>query len=363
MLDIYALIKEKLPAVQLDLYTHHRPDIDWTMNEAYQIFDNVYLSPSEELSSEGLMMLHRVANKYDVIDVQYHQRGQSLRGFRRLGNKLIFTPMESRALALWTSLRELFGMRGKFSLKNIPPNLYYTYQEISYCFKADEVVCVSNTDAEFLRAVTRSHKVSVLETGLSTFEFSAALSRQEFDVAPEKKAMHIVYVAAFGSGTNQAALRWYLDNVHPIIKSSVQDYVLDVVGRGDLSSFAQYKEASVNFVGEVAELAPCLARARVGIAPALGGSGFRGKVNQYAILGVPSVVSPIALHGLVYEDGINIFAAESPQLFAQRCIQLLTDTVLNARMGTAARKLCLGRYTWASKWETICGIYNLQGAE
>lgn len=363
MLDIYALIKQRLPAVQLDLYTHHRPDIDWTIAEAYQIFDNVYLSPTEELSPSGLATLRSEANQYDVIDVQYHQRGLHLGGFRQLGKKLIFTPMESRALAFWTSLRALFGMRGKFNLKNIPADLYYTYQEISYCFKADEVVCVSNTDSEFLRAVTRSKQVRVLETGLSTFEFSAALSQREFDVAPEKKAMHIVYVAAFGSETNVAALRWYLDNVHPIVKSAVPDYVLDVVGRGDLSSFSRYQDASVNFVGEVAELAPCIARARVGIAPALGGSGFRGKVNQYAILGVPGVVSPIALHGLVYEDGINIFAAESPQLFAQRCIQLLTDAALNARMGTAARKLCLGRYTWASKWKTICEIYNLQGVE
>lgn len=217
MLDIYASIKERLPAVQLDLYTHHRPDIDWTIDEAHQIFDNVYLSPTEELSPSGLAMLRSEANQYDVIDVQYHQRGLHLAGFRQLGKKLIFTPMESRALALWTSLRELLGARSKFNLKNMLANLYYTYQEISCCFKADEVVCVSTTDAEFLRAVTRSKKVRVLETGLSTFEFSEALSLREFDFVVEKKAMHIVYVAAFGSETNQAALRWYLDNVHPIV--------------------------------------------------------------------------------------------------------------------------------------------------
>ena len=169
-----------------------------------------------------------------------------------------------------------------------------------------------------------------------------------------------MYVAYFGSDTNIQALRWYLDHVHPLVKMAVPNYKLAVVGRGDMGAFSSYfHDKSVEFVGEVDAIAPEIARARVGIAPALSGSGLRGKVNQYAILGVPSVVSPISHKGLAYKDGENIFVAETPASFAQACTALLLDTDLNAKMADSARLLCLERYSWESKWPAVRKVYLL----
>lgn len=362
ILDIYAMIKERLPGIQLDLYTHHRAEIDWSIDEVYQIFDNIYFSPCEKLSPEGLSALREVRYAYDIVDIQFHQFGQRPDKFRHVGGKIIFTPMESMARTLLISVRMMFKGSVRFNLKRIPVNLYGACQEISFCRSADEVVCVSSEDAEFLRSLTRSRTVTLLETGLSKFEFAEVLCGDSVSIAPENKAKCIVYVAYFGAEPNIIALRWYLEHVHPLVKAQVPEYILRVIGRGDTSSFAEYRDdASIDFVGEVPRIATYIEQSRVGIAPALGGSGFRGKVNQYAILGVPAVAMPIALSGLAYIDGVNIFIAELPHVFAQRCVQLLTDTKLNAEMGAAAKKLCLGQYTWASKWETICSIYNLPG--
>ena len=225
--------------------------------------------------------------------------------------------------------------------------------------KADEVVCVSDTDAAFLRKATFSRNVQGLDTGVSQFEFSDALRPDFICKTAESRRCNVLYVAYFGSETNLLALRWYLDNVHPLIKASVPEYRFTVVGRGDLSAFSRYKDDSVEFVGEVAALAPHIQEARLGIAPALTGSGFRGKVNQYSVLGIPSVISPIAFNGLAYQDGANIFVAEKPAMFAERCITLLTNNEINNNMGQAARKLCLTHYTWESKWPIIRKIYNL----
>lgn len=175
--------------------------------------------------------------------------------------------------------------------------------------------------------------------------------------------MRIVYVAYFGSNTNVIALRWYLDKVHSLVKTKVPDYKLSIIGRGDLSIFHKQIDSSVDLIGEVHSIAPYIECARVGIVPALSGSGFRGKVNQYAILGVPSVISSIALRGLAYTDGTSIFVADSPELFAERCVQLLLNSALNAAIAKAARDVCIEKYTWSSKMGTISEIYNLNGKQ
>ena len=361
ILDIYALIKERLPGVQLDLYTCHRPDIDGNIDEIHKIFDRVYLSPHEKLSPKGLSALRTDARVYDIVDIQFHQFGLDFSGFSRLAKTVLFTPMESKALALLTSLKTIFRPGGTLKLRTYSANLYYAYQEIRCCFRVDKVVCVSDSDGAFLELVTRLKNILVLETGVSAFEFGDVLNDvYASDIDPEGKQMEAVYVASFGADVNITALHWYLDFVHPKVKAAVPGYRLSVVGRGDMTTFLKYADASVNLIGEVPSIAPNIVQARLGIVPAVWGAGFRGKVNQYAILGLPCVASPIAVQGLAYEDRANIFVAAAPDLFARGCVQLLTDPALNARMGAAARELSLERYTWSSKWETIRQIYDLR---
>jgi glycosyltransferase involved in cell wall biosynthesis/polysaccharide pyruvyl transferase WcaK-like protein len=363
ILDIYALIRQQRPDVRIDLLTHHRPAIDGSIDNIYQIFDNVYLSQAEDLTPRTLVslrggtMLH-----YDLVDLQFHQSAYQLDAFRQVATKVIFTPMESQAKALFLDIATKFKSGKGVGFTRIASLIKLVAEEISFCRKADEVVCVSRTDATFLRAVSGTRRVRGIDTGISKFEFAEALELGFLPHSAKLKKLKIIYIAYFGSETNVIALKWFLENVHPAIKEKVPGYVLTVVGRGDLSGFEKFRGTSVELVGEVPAIAPYISEARVGIAPALGGSGLRGKVNQYAVLGVPCVVSPIALKGLAYRDAVNVCVAETPTDFAERCIRLLTDLELNDQIATAARQLCMDRYSWQSKWPQIMAVYGIKDA-
>jgi glycosyltransferase involved in cell wall biosynthesis len=362
ILDIYALIRRQCPDVQLDLLTFSRPSVDWSLDDANRLFHNVYLSPTEELTPDVLLALRGSPLRYDVIDLQFHQCGYHIDAFRSIGSKILFTPMESMAKVAYINLQNDDLVAANNSrLPEIAATLRMAAEEVMLALKADVTVCVSRPDAALLRALTSSRRMRWVDTGVSQFEFAEALAPNFVCTAAGKRRCNILYMAYFGSPTNVEALRWYLDNVHPVVKARVPGYVLTVVGRGGLSAFSGYQQDdSIELVGEVDALAPYIQKARVGIAPAISGSGFRGKVNQYAILGVPSVISPIAHRGLAYQDGKNIFIAENTEAFANRCIQLLTDLKLNDRMGQAAREQCLAKYSWQAKWPTIREIYNLE---
>ena len=361
ILDMYALIREQCPTVQLDLFTFHRPSIDWSLDDVHRVFHNVYLSPVEDLTPTTLAALRGAALTYDVVDLQFHQSAYHIDAYKQIGKKVIFTPMESAAKVMFLDMRTNLRLSNFLPLRKFAASIRNASEELVFIQKVDEVVCVSRADAAFLRALTSSRHIRGVDTGVSQFEFKEALEPSYETTKAANKHVSVIYVAYFGSETNVLALRWYLEHVHPLVKTHVPDYTLLVVGRGDLSSFSKYRDKSIKFVGEVPTIAPYIKEARVSIAPALGGSGFRGKVNQYAVLGCPCVVSSIAFKGLSYQDGVSIFVAESPELFANRCIQLLTDLELNDRMGKAARQLCMERYSWASKWAAIREIYKLQG--
>ena len=349
ILDIYAYLKAANPGLQLDLYTHHRPHIDWSLDDCRGIFDNIYLAPGEALTPDGLAALGCPEESYDVIDLQFHQSAQQAGEFRKLGGKLIFTPMESALRVFLIGLRSLFANMGRSALRAQRDALRTAVEEIAYCRKVDEVVCVSERDARYLRLTSWPTKVVGLETGLSSIEFGDVIGRDHRQSAAAGDKLRVLYLAYFGSQTNVDALRWYLDNVHPIVKSKVPGYVLAVVGRGDLSPFKAYDDDSIEFVGEVPRIGPQIEQSTIGVAPALGGSGLRGKVNQYALFGVPCVVSPISLKGLAYKDGVDILVAESARDYAAACVKLLLDPTMRRQIGQAARELCLSRYTWESK--------------
>jgi len=359
LLDIYSLVKASFPGIILDLYTHKRPEIDWSYSDIERIFDRIHFSPIEKLSPSGLSKLCGVSRRYDVIDLQFHQSAHYLNQWRTMGKKILFTPMESLVRSLITDVRATFRRDTPISPRKIIAGIKSAAEEIVFASKADEVVCVSRTDASLLRFACGSRKIKVLETAISNIEFSCAIDNKTKELKPEHKDNTILYVAYFGSETNLVALKWYLENVHPLIKKAVPGYTIQVVGRGDTSTFLNYQLDSVEYVGEVPSLAPYIDAAKVGIAPALSGSGFRGKINQYAIFGVPSVASSVSAKGLAYEDGIDIYITDEPDVFADRCIRLLQDDKLNKTIGQQARDKAFSMYSWESRLDAIRKIYAL----
>jgi glycosyltransferase involved in cell wall biosynthesis len=359
ILDIYSQIKAEFPDVGLDLFTYRRPAMDWSYQDIEDIFDSIYYSDTPELDLNGLLKQCRAYRHYDVIDLQFHRSAEHMNEFRKLGDRILFTPMESLASAFYISLREAVCHAHWPGFRDMLAGAKHAAEEVMFCRKADEVVCVSLPDASFMRRVSRSGNIVYLESGLSDIEFKDALSERSKELAPQKKENIIIYVAFFGSTTNILAMKWYLEKVHPLVKEHVPDYVLHVVGRGDLSVFADYQDGAVNFIGSAPSLGPYISQAKVGIAPALGGSGLRGKMSQYAIYGVPSVASPIAAKGLTYEDGIDIYITDVPEKFAERCVLLLKDDEANRRIGERARETAFAKYTWRSKMDIIRRIYAL----
>jgi len=59
------------------------------------------------------------------------------------------------------------------------------------------------------------------------------------------------------------------------------------------------------------------------------------------------VSTAIGAEGLAVEDGITIALADTPALFAERCVELLASQDSAARLSSAAHAMVADRFSWA----------------
>ncbi|OIR10726.1 hypothetical protein GALL_74960 [mine drainage metagenome] len=357
LLDLYSQIRRINPKLRLVLVCCTHPEIDWGYDGLTEIFDEIYWISPNEFNIEHIKNHKILQQRFDVIDLQYFQSGALLPVFRELmpNAMLIYNPMESQIRAA-----KLAFVQGKLML--FARFAVYALKEIVYCIKADRVGCVSYADLSAMKLFVPSNKLYCVETGLSNNEISDISEPDEIVDSNSKNERRncLVFLAYFGSATNRDALRWFFKLVHPLIREKVPSYELLVIGRGidnDLKNSCA--DPSVNFIGEVDNISSAIGSGCVGIAPALYGAGIRGKIHQYAALGVPCVASKIAAQSLEYVDGESILLAESATKFSDCCVALLTNNKMASEIGHKARLLCLARYTWDSIEPVIKNIYML----
>ncbi len=344
ILDIAAEIRRLVPDTTIDLFSLEHPDIDFVDAETLSVFDRVHISRDRKLSFDRLPDAAR--HWYDVVDIQYPQPPRRILSYRQYCAKLLFTPMESAArrvaLAPPGAVPEDDRRAGR--------------REERIARLVDEVVCVSEPDADCLRRKTGLTNIGHLDTCISRQEFADRIASAASGALDGRR---IVFAAFFGAPPNREALDWYLDRVHRRVVEAVPDAELLVVGRGNLATYRERADRNVRLVGEVANVADAIAEAAIGIAPLFSGSGFRGKVNQYAVLGLPCVATSLAASGLAYEDGKDIFVTEDPIVFADHLVRLLRDPEFRRTIGDRARERCLANYSWSSKAARITEIYEL----
>ncbi len=348
ILDIYQIIKNSDKDIYIELFTQKNLDIDWDYEFLDEIFHKVYETSNYDLRVEKFWELrHRVCT-FDVIDLEFIDEPQTVAGYKEFASRLLFTPMESvsRNYAISKKLQELSQEEAN-AQKNVK-------NEVDICRIVDDVICVSEPDANFLRKNFNLTNVKSIETGVSNIEFD--LKPMNYEIKDEST---VLFVAYFGSQTNVEALEWYLENVHQIVKEAVPQYKFKVVGRGDLEKFIKSADSNTEIVGEVPKVCGHISQATVGIAPALSGSGFRGKINQYAMLRLPTVASPIAADGLAYRDGEDIFVCSEPKDFAGAIIKLLKDKKLQNLIGENAKNICLKFYSWLLRKDELLKTFNL----
>jgi len=205
----------------------------------------------------------------------------------------------------------------------------------------DLTLCVSRRDEDALRQAAGGPFASiVVPIGVE--------ARDRNPVRPRGDANRLLSVATMHYPPNAEALRWFRDDIWPLIRARNAAVAVDVAGPrppDDLLAWGR-DDPRVQVHGFVEDLGPLYEDAAVFVVPLRAGSGVRVKVLEALALGLPVVSTSIGVDGLDLIPGEHVLVADDPAGFAAAVAGLLAAPERRAALAGAGRQRVVERYDW-----------------
>ena len=182
----------------------------------------------------------------------------------------------------------------------------------------DSTIVVSTTEYEVLKPDFPTEKMHVLPLVLSIPGTTKKYADRE----------GIVFVGGFQHGPNVDAVKFYVDEVMPILRVNLPGVKFHIVGSNVTDEVLGLADDDVEVIGFVEDLNPFLDRMKLSVAPLRYGAGIKGKVGTAMAAGLPSVATSIAVEGMTLIQGEHILVADDPAEFASEIVRLYQDAGL-----------------------------------
>jgi len=257
--------------------------------------------------------------------------------------------------------RHLIAARLVAAVRRCAPQALVIFDtvDLHYLRESREAAVTGGADDLRRAALTRTHELAMVGAADVTIVVSEAERAVLAEDAPDAdvrvlsivhdrenvevlfgERQDAIFIGNFEHRPNVDAMRWYIENVWPLVRARLPALRTFVVGTRGKERLADVAAAGIEIVGFVEDLAPLLARCRVGIAPLRFGAGVKGKIGTMLAAGVPVVATPVATEGMHLGHGRDVLVAESAAEFAEAVVHLHQDEALWSRiMEGAARTL------------------------
>lgn len=150
----------------------------------------------------------------------------------------------------------------------------------------------------------------------------------------------VTFVGSLDVATNIDAVRWFAEQVWPLVLASVPSARWQVVGRkpGEAARSIVEQTPGAELHGDVDDPVDFLARSSVAVNPAVSGSGVNIKLVEYLSVGVPVVSTDRGMAGIGLRADADLLVADDPASFAAAVVRLLTKPDVAVALGDAGRR-------------------------
>jgi glycosyltransferase involved in cell wall biosynthesis len=258
--------------------------------------------------------------QYDTAIIDYLFYGQYIRMLKKRNIRVIYGTHNAQAKLYLqrkaTGLKTWIYIRLDFVLQTLHERLYFP--------RADALIVVSGNDLPFYKRFIQPSKVVVIPN---------MIEKTTLDLNAVQKENHLVMTANFHAFQNIAGLEWFVREVWNEELSRVTS--LKLFGYGSLKFFEQLRQKlpcpGIVAMGEVENIKPYIASARISIVPLLDGGGTRLKCLEAMSLKTQLISTTKGCEGIEHES--SIVTADTASDFRQRILDVISgklDTVQEA---------------------------------
>ncbi|PWU00624.1 MAG: hypothetical protein C5B51_24730 [Terriglobia bacterium] len=206
--------------------------------------------------------------------------------------------------------------------------------------EAGQIVAVSAADAEEMRRLFGVARVTGIPTGVNIDYFRPPQNSAE--------TTGLVFVGSMDWLPNVDGLLYFVREILPLIRRGKPDCALTIVGRTPppkITALAE-RDPLIRVTGTVPDIRPYLWEAAVSIVPLRIGGGTRLKIYEAMAARIPVVSTTVGAEGLTIHPPDDIRIADTPQDFADRCLELLEDRAARCRQAAAAWEMVRAGFSW-----------------
>lgn len=205
-------------------------------------------------------------------------------------------------------------------------------------------LAVSEDDKNMLADISQGKvPVHVIPNGVDTQYFSPGISQDEASLEDA-----LVFTGSMDWLPNEDSVFYFISEILPIVwrkRSGIKFYVVGKNPSARILSMSRHDKRII-VTGGVPDVRPFVWKSKVFVVPLRIGGGTRLKILEAMSMEKVVVSTTIGAEGISYKEGIDILLADTPDLFAQKVIELLDDRFRRMAIGKEGRKLVLSQYDW-----------------
>jgi glycosyltransferase involved in cell wall biosynthesis len=213
----------------------------------------------------------------------------------------------------------------------------------------DAIVAFSDEDAATIHELVPAAPVRVIHLG--------ARVRADGFTAAETDPPRLLFVGSFRHLPNVEAASRLASVIFPRVRRTHPLVELDLVGHAPPPEVLDLAGGGVHVHGDVAEVAPYIARAAAVVVPIDSGGGVRVKVLDALAAGKAAVASPLALDGIDVPRGSHVVVACTDEEFVESVCRLLDDPEHRLELGRRAHAWAQANLSWDRAVDALVGVH------
>jgi len=225
----------------------------------------------------------------------------------------------------------------------------------------DHILAVTDVDRAGLEEALKFSKVTGSDHVAQVTVVPIAVDTAKLQPIRRKPgSRNIVTLGTLHYPPNADGIRWFFNEVFPLVRERVSNVTLTIIGNHPPQDFLDLaaRDPMIKVTGYVPELAPYLEESALMVVPVRAGGGMRVRILEAFAYAMPVVTTTIGLEGIQAEPEHEVLLADTPKDFADRVSSLLENMGMQETLSINGRHLAETKYDWQVVLSAMKPVYE-----